>query len=663
MTVAVLNEVNVAVKVDTSHYEEAAKKATILSKEFAGIVGVGMGRAVKSLIEISDKYTELEGRLRLVTKSTEAFNRATAGLYDIAKNTRVEYTSTVDLYTRLARSTQELGVSQNDLLTITEAINKALIVSGASGESANAALTQLGQGMASGTLRGEELNSVLKQMPRLAQMIADGMGVTIGELRELGKQGKLTSETVVSALKSQASAIDEEFRQMPVTVGQAWTKLNSVFESIVNEGNKASGTNRSIAKSIVDLAETIDQNRDGIIGAFIAVADSVTWLVDRIGAFGQSYIGLQNVMKGNIKWTEYILASPEEMKQLNEQAAQLENFSARIKPGMWPGSLDARAYYESQTKKEKNGDGCTGNDDEYQKQLQARVDALRKSLMDEKELLDSWYNEQLALVRERYGEETGVHTEGGELRIKLAREYKEKLDEINGVPAMKKELQALQDHFESERDRTIEHYDEKLALVAKAREKGIELEMGYDELEKKLKKEKQDELTRIEKEGATDREKFAALSLDKQADYLAGYLTRTTSGVAQHNKAMFEVNKAAGIAQAIINTYQGASEVIGNLGMPWAIPFVAATVAAGMAQVNAIASTSFSGGGKGGAATSAADSTGATSVADVSQTPVQTNAITVYGIDKNSLYSGDQIEAIAEGLNEYMADGGKIYIK
>src|SRR5690606_18736649 len=126
-------------------------------------------------------------RLSLVTSGTEQLVRVQNELFAVAQSTRAPLVDTVDLYGRMARATQELGVSEGQLLTVTNAINQAIVISGASASSAQAALIQLGQGFAAGALRGEELNSVLEQTPRIAQAIADGMRVSVGELRRLGQ--------------------------------------------------------------------------------------------------------------------------------------------------------------------------------------------------------------------------------------------------------------------------------------------------------------------------------------------------------------------------------------------------------------------------------------------------------------------------------------------
>lgn len=193
-----------------------------------GLVGaIGGVAAIRSIVKASDTYTELRSQLRLVTGSQEELNAVWQESYDLANDTRGSLEGTVQLYAKLARSTEELELANKDLFTITKAINQSFVVSGASAQEAEGAIRQLAQGMASGTLRGDELNSVMENSPRLARAIADGLGVTIGELRQLGADGKITAAAITTALLSTAGSIDREFQQMPRTVGQALQQLRN----------------------------------------------------------------------------------------------------------------------------------------------------------------------------------------------------------------------------------------------------------------------------------------------------------------------------------------------------------------------------------------------------------------------------------------------------
>ena len=229
------------------------------------MAAIGAAALAKEAIQMADSYKLVQGRLKLVTSDANELAAVQTKLYAISQNTRIEYGQTVDLYARIARNTKEMKVSHQDLLTVTDAINKSLVISGASSESANAALIQLGQGFASGTLRGEELNSVMEQTPRLAEAIAKGLGITIGELRKYGAEGKLTSEMVLRALKDQADEINAEFTKMPKTVGQSMTQVANSIQQVIGKMDEASGLTGQFSDALTSLSTWIDENEDGLI--------------------------------------------------------------------------------------------------------------------------------------------------------------------------------------------------------------------------------------------------------------------------------------------------------------------------------------------------------------------------------------------------------------
>ena len=243
---------------------------TALKGAFAA---VGTSVVIKQFFDLLDVSTQINNRLKLVTDSTYALGLAQQQLFEVSQKSRVGFDQTVDLYSRLARSSKELGLTQKELVDITETISQAITISGASADAASAALLQLGQGIASGTLRGEELNSVLEQTPRLAQAIADGIGVSIGQLRALGAEGALTSETVVKAIQTQQGAVRTEFGQTSATIGQSLTVVNNSLTKLVSEIDKAAGVSNKLATALLGIAGSLDtlSNRpeiatEGILG-------------------------------------------------------------------------------------------------------------------------------------------------------------------------------------------------------------------------------------------------------------------------------------------------------------------------------------------------------------------------------------------------------------
>ncbi len=240
-----------------------ADMAGLLGKAKTAAVALGgvlatLG-AAKAFFNLADQAKTLEARLRLSTSSAEEFATANARLYELAQRTRTDMGQVVDLYARFSTSTKELGVSQGELLRVTETVSKAIKISGGSAESANAAIIQLGQGLAAGTLRGEELNSVLEQAPRLAQAIAKGLGVTVGALKKMGSEGKISSEALLNALRNQADVIDAEFNQLPHTVGGAMTVIGNALIKVAGEFDKATGLSDAFAKALEATAPVIER--------------------------------------------------------------------------------------------------------------------------------------------------------------------------------------------------------------------------------------------------------------------------------------------------------------------------------------------------------------------------------------------------------------------
>ena len=158
------------------------------------------------------------------------------------------------------------------MLRVTELTNKAIQIGGSCAQEAAAGVIQFAQALASGRLQGDELRSILENMPVLAKAISDGLGVTIGDLREMGAQGELTARKIVEALLSQGAALDASFSKVNLTVGQAMTVLNNQIITYIGEADKASGISTSLAQAILVVADNLDTVADalGVVGVALA---------------------------------------------------------------------------------------------------------------------------------------------------------------------------------------------------------------------------------------------------------------------------------------------------------------------------------------------------------------------------------------------------------
>lgn len=232
--------------------------------------------AIKGLAETADQFNSLQARIKLATGEGDLFKSSFERVSEIALQTGSSLESTGNLFAKLTDAGKNAGLSAElatkQALGLTDSINQAIQLSGGSAASADAAITQLIQGLQSGVLRGEEFNSIMEQSPRLSKALADGLGVTTGELRKMANQGQLTTDVVITSLKSQANVLRSEFETLPPTVGRALTNLSSSWTLYVGEADKATGASKTAAAAIDFLSQNLSSVASVLIGLGKATA-------------------------------------------------------------------------------------------------------------------------------------------------------------------------------------------------------------------------------------------------------------------------------------------------------------------------------------------------------------------------------------------------------
>lgn len=213
--------------------------------------------SVSAIKSAADDMMNLDGRLRTVTQAEQERYELEDKLYAMAQKDRQGLNSMGNLYYKVARGAQRFGVSQEDSLRVTDVVSKALTVGGASAQEASASILQLGQALGSGVLQGDELRSLDENASTLMNHIADHFGVTMGQLRQMGAQGQLTSEAVIEAILASGDAIDGEFSKMPMTIGQAQTKIKNSWDYLMLSIQRDTGVFSSIATSIDQTFEEL----------------------------------------------------------------------------------------------------------------------------------------------------------------------------------------------------------------------------------------------------------------------------------------------------------------------------------------------------------------------------------------------------------------------
>jgi tape measure domain-containing protein len=231
----------------------------------AGSVTLGVGTlatafvgASAAIATVQDQFAMYEGRLKNALGSQSLAEKSMASLSTLARETGVSVSGTIDVFTRMARSSEALGATTPDLLKLTDTVQKLGIVSGASTGEVASGMLQLSQALASGRLNGDELRSIMENMPALAKAIADGLGISVGQLRAMGAAGELTGQKVFSAILSQGNKVQEEFEKLPDTVERSFTRVtNSLQEMLANMG-KSLGSSEFV-QGLLKLADKAAQ--------------------------------------------------------------------------------------------------------------------------------------------------------------------------------------------------------------------------------------------------------------------------------------------------------------------------------------------------------------------------------------------------------------------
>ena len=224
----------------------------------SAVIALGGAAALTSLATLTDSYTNLHNRLRVVTTSTGQLADVSDRLFEVSNNTRVSWEATTQIFQRTAQASKELGVSYRELLDFTESLNQAVIISGATAQEAGNALIQLSQGLASATLRGDELRSVMEQLPFVARVIAEHLGVGIGQFRELAHQGRISAQVILEAFREARDSIEQRFLRLTPTISQSFAVLQNHLLQYVGEVNKATGATGILSQAIFGLANNLD---------------------------------------------------------------------------------------------------------------------------------------------------------------------------------------------------------------------------------------------------------------------------------------------------------------------------------------------------------------------------------------------------------------------
>lgn len=276
--------------------DAAGNAASRMSAAMSAARAAGITALAVAAARSSDMMASLAARIGLVSDSTRDAAAAQSEVVRIAQQTGAGIEATGRLYVRLASALKDTGASQREVAGLTETVNKAMMVSGATSAEASGAITQLSQAFASGVLRGDEFNSVNEAAPRLMDALAKSLNVTRGELRKLAEDGKLTAGAMRAALSGdQAKAIAAEFSKLPATIGRAWQQLINSSAMALAKLTQDSGAYSLASAVLSGMARALDFITPKVVafGSLLggALRDGYNAAVDLAQTIGNSLLG------------------------------------------------------------------------------------------------------------------------------------------------------------------------------------------------------------------------------------------------------------------------------------------------------------------------------------------------------------------------------------
>lgn len=284
------------------HLNKTAGKVEFFGKTLlAGFSGV---QIVSSLKAQADHYTELSNKIKLVSDSEKQHAQAMAAVFDISMKTAQSTQAVSAVYQSFAQNAKELGISQRQVVDVTETISKAVAISGASAAEAQNALTQFGQVLLMGKFRAQEYNSVMTQTPAVMQAIARGLGVTMAQLKAMSDDGKLTTEKIISGLERSKASVDELYGKTSTTVSASLQNLSTATEKWVGKLDSSLGATEAVASAINVLANNLGNlipyvTNLGLAFAGIKLKTHIAEIYQKIQADRQQALSSLQVAKAN----------------------------------------------------------------------------------------------------------------------------------------------------------------------------------------------------------------------------------------------------------------------------------------------------------------------------------------------------------------------------
>jgi tape measure domain-containing protein len=543
------------------------------------ILGVLGSVVVKQALDLANSFQQVQNRLKLVTNSTNELLNVQEKLFVVAQKTRGAFAETVTLYQKLALNSKNLGLNQNQLLTITENVNKAIAISGADSIQASAGILQLSQAFASGRLQGDEFRSISENIPVILDILAQSTGIARGELKKMAGEGKLTSEVLAKALFEATSDLDSQFTKLAPTISQATTVMGNSLLNLVGKIFEATNASTLLSKALIEVSKQMDE-ASKIVDVFSAIS-------------------LKNLEEA-LKEGDSALLKQVYSTDLLDKALQAINITRNA--DIFGVKTSINSYEELEEKLESLRTTIELNDSELQRFTNRLIEATKPNYSDKIAELDKFLKKNestISAISEKNKE--AIYSDVEFLRYKQDEEVKLINEQTKAI------LEIIRLKEEGITEITKEEHQKYLEMIENLKREEIGISARYNQELIDLEKKKADEIAKINKQNYDEQfssfkdGKFAQMDFNKIAEGDMSKFTKDTAketldALAKNNKTLFRINKAYKTAEAIMNTAQGVTKALatGNYILAGIIG------AMGVAQVATIQSQQYSGRALGG---------------------------------------------------------------
>lgn len=444
--------------------DEAGQPFAKLRDSLGNVGNLIAGLGAMRLIGLADDASLIQARLKDVTGSIQAAGQAQAQLFTASQRLQVSYGDMAGSFSKMLPAVKEMGGGANEAVRLAEILATTARLSGAGAAEASASAQQFAQALQSGVLQGDELKSILENNGTLARTLADGLGVTVGELRKLGSEGKLTADKVAEALLGQYDQIQARSAELPATVGGAWQQVTNSFQQFVAAANEGTGIFGGLSSILSAMSQVIDAVRVSFAGVGTesdklnknnsikewgqTVGAMFSWVVDlgravweslqlvgkQIGALAAAAVAAARGDFGEAKtimsaYEQDFRESWERIKNLTTGGKGSTLFAYATGEGAAAPEASGGAQLKSKApavSKPKKGDG---EDPSRMASMEIALQAQKAYLVESGKLLDStkeyelaYWSEILAAAKLTEKEKVDVAKKMAALRLEIARE-------------------------------------------------------------------------------------------------------------------------------------------------------------------------------------------------------------------------------------------------